>query len=246
MDASRQADPLTRQLFAAYERRKGEAREYNEHLAAGKMKPPLQKRVAWAIGRGGPGTAAEKEARWRDGEGRKKASLLWSLNELFFVFFWSGGLFKVSLGLAWRSLGLPPHSPFSLNFQVAGDTAQLMGPLITRQIILFAQERSNAKANPADFAQPNIGRGVAMAIGLFLITVFASVCTHAFFWRSSEPYSTLSSRYELTPARSVSTAVLARAALTTAIYRISMVISQKERTHLSNGKLMSHLSTDGE
>lgn len=124
-----------------------------------------------------------------------------------------------------------------------------MSPLVTRQIILFAQERARHTADPEQYAQPHIGRGVGMALGLFFLTIMASVCQHQFFWRS------------------MSVGVTTRARLTTCIYQIcafrilffflyffaaslpsnsfsAMFLSQKERTHLSNGKLMNHLSAD--
>lgn len=79
--------------------------------------------------------------------------------------------------------------------QVFGDTIQLMGPVVLRvnsnlclvvvtsdicsslqQIIVFAEERSDA--NAAGEPVPNIGRGIAMAIGLFALTLTASICNH--------------------------------------------------------------------
>jgi hypothetical protein len=53
-----------------------------------------------------------------------------------------------------------------------------MGPLVTKQIILFATERAKHKADPKNYAQPHIGTGVGLAIGLFCLTVFASICQH--------------------------------------------------------------------
>lgn len=54
-----------------------------------------------------------------------------------------------------------------------GDTCQLMGPLVSKSLIKFSQQRAAHPENP-----PNIGRGIAMAIGLFLLTISASVFTH--------------------------------------------------------------------
>jgi hypothetical protein len=48
--------------------------------------------------------------------------------------------------------------------------------LLLQQIILFAQERSAAIV--AGTPVPSVGRGIAMALGLFALTVTASVCTH--------------------------------------------------------------------
>jgi hypothetical protein len=48
--------------------------------------------------------------------------------------------------------------------------------LLLQQIIIFAQERSAAMS--AGTPVPNVGRGIAMALGLFALSVTASVCTH--------------------------------------------------------------------
>jgi ATP-binding cassette subfamily C (CFTR/MRP) protein 1 len=48
--------------------------------------------------------------------------------------------------------------------------------VLLQQIILFAQERSAAIV--AGTPVPNVGRGIAMALGLFALSVTASVCTH--------------------------------------------------------------------
>ncbi|KAG0703603.1 ABC transporter type 1, transmembrane domain-containing protein, partial [Suillus ampliporus] len=63
-----------------------------------------------------------------------------------------------------------------VQFPVIGDMGQLMGPLVLRQIVVFAEERSAAII--AGTPVPNVGRGIAMAIGLFALTMIASVCTH--------------------------------------------------------------------
>ena len=76
--------------------------------------------------------------------------------------------------------------------QVFSDTSQLMGPLVVKvsfvvakkncadligkAIINFAKARQTAKANGEP--EPSLGIGVAMAIGLFLLTVCASVGQH--------------------------------------------------------------------
>lgn len=99
-----------------------------------------------------------------------------------------------------------------------------MGPIILRQIIIFAQERSAATI--AGTPVPNVGRGIGMAFGLFALTVTASVCTHQFFWRS------------------MATGVLARAALITCIYERGVNLTGKARVKLNNATLVNHISTD--
>ena len=102
--------------------------------------------------------------------------------------------------------------------QVLGDTSQMMCPLLVKAIIRFAQANGHGSAN--------IGRGVAMAIGLYILTVMASVCQHQFFWRS------------------MSTGVLARAALIGSIYKRGVNLTPKARTTITNAALVNHISTD--
>jgi len=59
-----------------------------------------------------------------------------------------------------------------------------MGPLVTKAIIRFAQQ--TAAAARTGQPKPSLGRGVAMAIGLFLLTITASVCTHQVSYFSVE------------------------------------------------------------
>ncbi|KAG2147857.1 P-loop containing nucleoside triphosphate hydrolase protein [Suillus bovinus] len=54
-------------------------------------------------------------------------------------------------------------------FQVFGDTAQLMGPIILGSVPL-----QSVGGTPG----PNVGRGIVMAFGLFGLTVMTSICTH--------------------------------------------------------------------
>ena len=65
-----------------------------------------------------------------------------------------------------------------------------------------------------------------MAIGLFLLQLFSSVCQHHYFYRST------------------TTGVLLRGGLITAIYERSLRLTNRARTTLTNGKLVNHISTD--
>ncbi|KZT61359.1 ABC protein [Calocera cornea HHB12733] len=100
-------------------------------------------------------------------------------------------------------------------FKVVGDTAQLMAPLLSKSIVRMIES-----------PDPSIGRGVPMAIGLFLLTVTASLFQHQFFFRSMH------------------TGVMARAGLTTALYKRSLKLSPRARTVYPNGALVNFLSTD--
>ena len=51
-----------------------------------------------------------------------------------------------------------------------------MQPLVLKAIITFTEERSAASA--ANSPVPNIGRGIAMALGLWLLVVTTSLFTN--------------------------------------------------------------------
>ncbi|KAG8700947.1 hypothetical protein FRC11_012543, partial [Ceratobasidium sp. 423] len=102
-------------------------------------------------------------------------------------------------------------------FKVIGDVSQLMTPLLTKAIIQFAQKR--ARGGPDT---PHIGQGVGLAIGLALLTICASVCTHQFFWRS------------------MTTGVSARAALIASLYSRGLSFGPGETQY----NLVNHVSTD--
>ncbi|KAG2138357.1 ABC protein [Suillus clintonianus] len=211
MDTPRESAVLAAKLEAAWQRRVRAAADWNARLQNEELKPSLFKRTGWALRaisrkeHKQGATWSERRAlfqnRWRESAGRKEASLTWALNDVFSRMFWIGGVFKV----------------FS-------DMAQLMGPLVLRQIIVFAEERSAAIV--AGKPVPNVGHGIAMALGLFALTVATSICNHQFFWRSME------------------TGVLARAALITCIYERGVNLTAKARVKLNNAALVNHISTD--
>ncbi|KAG1828571.1 ABC protein [Suillus variegatus] len=208
LDTSRESAVLAAKLEAAWQRRIRAAADWNARLESGELRPSLFKRTGWALsaisrkqGTNWSERRAAFQQHWRESAGKKEASLTWALNDVFLSMFWIGGAFKVF-----------------------GDTIQLMGPVVLRQIIVFAEERSDA--NAAGEPVPNIGRGIAMAIGLFALTLTASICNHQFYWRS------------------MSTGVLARAALITCIYERGVNLTGKARVKLSNAALVNHISTD--
>nr|XP_018264326.1 uncharacterized protein I303_02491 [Kwoniella dejecticola CBS 10117]OBR86484.1 hypothetical protein I303_02491 [Kwoniella dejecticola CBS 10117] len=215
MDPSREAAPLSTRFLEALRTRQVEAQKWNDRLDS--AVPSARLRARWRVKamsrRGlpqdlasfGPVDSYEHryrtlESEWRQRSGRKRGSVTWALNDVM-EGFWAGGLFKV-----------------------ASDTSQLMIPLLIKALINFSKEVY--AANNSDAAQPNIGRGVGMAIGLFLLTVMQSVCQHQFFFRS------------------MATGVLARATLISAIYQKAMMLSVGGRAQHPNGKLLTYLSSD--
>ncbi|KAH9945319.1 ABC protein [Epithele typhae] len=210
MDESREAGLLGDLLDAAWARRVAAAKDWNTRLAAGEISPSAWKRFVWAfkaLRSGSADGASHRERRvaletaWREVGGKKEASLTWALNDVLGRDFWFGGAFKV-----------------------IGDTAQLMGPILVKQIIKFGQQRAAAAATGG--TPPSVGTGIGMSIGLFALTVTTSVCSHQFFWRST------------------TAGLLARAALTSSIYKRGVSLTGKARTSLPNAALVTHISTD--
>ncbi|KAG7096565.1 hypothetical protein E1B28_003986 [Marasmius oreades] len=123
------------------------------------------------------------------------------MNDSVKWWFWSGGLFKV-----------------------LGDTAQITSPLLVKAIVNFATDsyRGHLTGGPV----PSVGKGIGMAFGLLGLNVFASLCTHHFFYRTA------------------STGVLIRGGLINAIYQKSLRLTARSRSKLPNGLIMNHISTD--
>ncbi|KAI5119967.1 hypothetical protein M0805_004347 [Coniferiporia weirii] len=206
MDPSREAGFLSGKLDAAWARRKQAAEDWNIRLVRGDIHPSVLRRAKWTI------QACIPESR---GAG---STATMSFAER-----------RVALERQWREVTgiVEPSIAWALNdtfgwhfwagglFKVMGDTSQLMCPLLVKAIIKYSEETNG-----------DIGRGVGMAVGLFLLTITASVSQHQFFWRS------------------MSTGVLARAALISSIYRRGVALTPKARTTLNNAALVNHISTD--
>ncbi|KAL1739021.1 ABC transporter transmembrane region-domain-containing protein, partial [Schizophyllum fasciatum] len=206
VDPSREVGHLSAVFDASWDRRVIEAAEYNERLTRGDIRPTLRQRATWNLrALGSPAhyteCRAQLERDWRTTHGRREASLAWALNDALGRQFWLGGLFKV-----------------------VGDTGQLMIPLIVKAIINFSGEKERAKEQGTP--EPNIGRGVGMAIGLLCCIALQSLCTHQFFWRSMH------------------SGALSRATLINSIYKRGVLLSGKARVEIPNSNLVNHISTD--
>ena len=81
---------IAERITKSFERRQKEAAEYNERLASGEIGPGL-KGVWWSL----RGVRAEREKQWREKDGRKRASLVWAMNDSIKWWFWFGGLLKL-------------------------------------------------------------------------------------------------------------------------------------------------------
>ncbi|KAF5342067.1 hypothetical protein D9611_001575 [Ephemerocybe angulata] len=153
----RSAAAIADKINASFDRRQKEAAEFNRRLANGEVKPGLRK-LWWTIA---PGSAEEKEKQWREVTGKKKASLMWALNDSVKWWFWSAALLKV-----------------------LSDTAQVTSPLVVKAIIQFANESYfGHRTGTGDI--PGIGVGVGLSFCLLAMQVIASLGVHHFFYRSA-------------------------------------------------------------
>ncbi|KAK2460902.1 hypothetical protein APHAL10511_007372 [Amanita phalloides] len=152
----RAAARICSMIDASYDRRVKEAAEYNVRLANGEVSPGL-KALWWTI----RGNRQERQKRWREVDGRHKASLIWAMNDSVKWWFWSAGILKV-----------------------IGDTAQITSPLLVKAIINFASESYYGRRFGI-IPVPPVGKGIGLVIGLLLLQVTASLSTNHFFYRAA-------------------------------------------------------------
>ncbi|KAF8072009.1 ABC transporter [Lyophyllum atratum] len=156
LPADRGAAHIAEKINASFDRRHKEAEEYNVRLANGEIRPGLWKNAVWALS----GRRQEKEKQWREVDGKKRASLVWAMNDSVKWWFWSSGLLKV-----------------------VGDTAQVTSPLLVKAIINFAT--ASYVGHRQGTRVPPIGQGIGYAFGLIALQIVSSLCTHHFFYRAT-------------------------------------------------------------
>lgn len=215
LDHSREAETLAVAFLAALDRRQKAA-----EARAGAIRDspaPRMKRIVWwtkarlhrklgtpfaEFGTGADAASRRKayEAEWRSRMESQGASLTWALNDVI-TGFWAGGLFKVT-----------------------SDTAQLMTPIVAKKLIEFSQQVYAAAHNGEE--GPNIGRGIGMALGMWLLVVTQSVGQNQFFFRS------------------MAVGVLARGTLISAVFQRYLALAVDERTRFSPGHTLTLISSD--
>ncbi|KAM6504240.1 ATP-binding cassette transporter YOR1 [Amanita muscaria] len=109
--------------------------------------------------------------------------------------------------------------------KIIADTAQITSPLVVKAIITFASDSYYGHLYGVGSVPP-IGKGLGLVFGLLGMQVVASLGMNHFFYRS------------------MSTGVLLRGGLITAIYSHSLRLTSRARSTLTNGKLVNHISTD--
>ncbi|KAG6898212.1 hypothetical protein C0992_003324 [Termitomyces sp. T32_za158] len=156
LQESRGAARIAEKINASFDRRNKQAQEYNARLENGEIHPSLWRTVIWTLS----GSRKEKELKWREGDGKTKASLIWAMNDSVAWWFWSGGLLKV-----------------------VSDTAQVTSPLLVKAIINFATE--SYVGHKTGTKVPAIGVGIGYAFGLIGLQIIGSLCMHHFFYRAT-------------------------------------------------------------
>ncbi|KAI0693122.1 ABC transporter [Cytidiella melzeri] len=154
---SRAASIIADKINASFTRRQKAAKDYNERLEAGQISPGWRK-VWWTL----KGKRAEREKRWREVEGKRKASLTLAINDSVKWWFWSGGTIKL-----------------------VGDIMTILTPLVVKALITFAQQSWAALQEGDTGAAPHIGKGIGLAFGLLGMQLFASACQHHYFYRAT-------------------------------------------------------------
>jgi hypothetical protein len=105
LSQDRGAAYIADKINASFDRRQKVAEEYNQRLANGEVRPGVWRNVVWTM----KGNRDERLKKWREVDGRKRASLTWAINDSVKWWFWSGGFLKV-----------------------VGDIAQVTSPLIVK------------------------------------------------------------------------------------------------------------------
>jgi len=96
--------------------------------------------------------------------------------------------------------------------------------LVFQSLIKFAT--NSYVAHQEGIQAPGIGKGIGFAIALVILQLIGSLCQNHFFYRA------------------MSTGVLLRGGLITAIYSRSLRLTTRARATLPNGRLVNHISTD--
>ena len=82
----RGASHISDLITNSFLRRIQQAEKYNERLVNGEIGPGI-KGIWWSV----TGKREEKEREWKEKTGKRKASLVWAMNDSVKWWFWSGG-----------------------------------------------------------------------------------------------------------------------------------------------------------
>ena len=175
---------------------------------------PCLKALWWTI----LGNRESKEKKWRDESGRKKPSIVLAMNDSIKWWFWSAGFFKVAADTAQIT------SPLAVKVRFYCFRLPRLFNKYSKAIVNFASE--SFENHQHGLPVPGIGKGIGLVFVLFCLQVISSLCLNQSLYRS------------------LSTGVLLRGGLITAIYRRCTKLTARARSTLPNGKLVNHISTD--
>jgi hypothetical protein len=101
VDISHTSGFLADKFSQSWTRRNREADDWNEGLEKGLLKPSVFLRLTWFLRSitAGPKYAVRRstlEKNWQEISGKRKACIFLALNDTIGLFWWSGGMFKVS------------------------------------------------------------------------------------------------------------------------------------------------------
>ncbi|KAL5494990.1 hypothetical protein ACEPAI_452 [Sanghuangporus weigelae] len=154
---SRNAKVIADQITRSFQRRLDKANAYNERLQNGEITPGFIKRLWWSC----KGNRKEREKKWREEDGKRRASLVMALNDAVAFRFWFAGILKV-----------------------IADSSQMCSPLLVKAIINFAKEAYSSRHGGDPNDNPPIGRGIGLAIGLLFLQALSFFCTSHFMYRA--------------------------------------------------------------
>lgn len=87
LDEWRTSDIYADRIIKSFDRRHAAAQDYNTRLASGDVKPAIHQRMYWTV----RGNRAEREKKWREVDGKRKANLILAMNDAVKWYFWIGG-----------------------------------------------------------------------------------------------------------------------------------------------------------
>lgn len=158
LQESRSAKVIADKITKSFKERVEAADSYNDRLRNGKFSPGQLRSLWWFC----KGNRKERERRWREKDGQKKASLVLSLNDSVLWWFWSAGALKV-----------------------ISDSAQMCTPLLVKAIINFSGEAFASRHGGSASSNPPVGKGIGLAVGLLLLQTLSFLCQSHFFQRSA-------------------------------------------------------------
>lgn len=89
LQASRSAKEVADKITKSFQKRLEKANEYNERLVNGDISPGWRS-IWWTL----RGHRTEREKKWREKDGKRKASLVLAMNDSVAWWFWTGGVLK--------------------------------------------------------------------------------------------------------------------------------------------------------